>query len=647
MSLPLNQIILGDCTEVMRTWPAESIDLVVTSPPYWGLRDYGEETVRVWGHVPECEHEWEMEKLVIKSNLNENFNERWGGSPGQRKQEKMKQIDAVRGLCVKCGAWRGSLGLEPHPQMFIDHLVEICGEIKRILKPTGTFWLNLGDTYFGGMGTYGKPKDWKDLHEHQNYPAGEFYKNRNKLRSNWLQPKQKLMIPARVAIALQHDGFILRNSICWWKPNAMPSSVKDRLTCAYEHVFLFAKQRRYYFDLDAIRQPHAASAIDRYEREKEKNLKSVNLDNKWLESNEKDSMKGLHGKSYADMKYYENPLGKNPGNLWEVEKEKLTKHDIAVGRIGNFSYTDPLHTKEYHPAGKNPADLWEGSKFSLDDGYRQGMNRDESAFSIQLKNPPEPEKIVNYLRKWKGSHSYKEIDKTLGYDGDCASHWFTLPSRKHGFSYPSPKDWIRLKTILGFDSTFDVAMTETMLVSQQIQANPKGRNPGDLWRISTRPFPAAHFATFPPALIEPIVKAGSPKWICSRCGKPRTRLTETSLIETRKTHDKGKVKTVLEAEDKRRVLPRARTGIEGYNIHETVGWSDCGCGESFDPGVILDPFCGSGTALRVARRLGRRFIGIDVVPEYVEMAQRRIRGDRFKELPDGVLTLDFFINKGG
>ncbi|KKL71740.1 hypothetical protein LCGC14_2091900, partial [marine sediment metagenome] len=131
MSLPVNKIVQGDCTEIMQAWPADSIDLVVTSPPYWGLRSYGPETVRIWGGDPGCEHEWE-----------ERVKHRSAGGPqvpqsiNPREVSVVKaQRDTISNLCSKCGAWRGSLGLEPHPQMFIDHLVEICREIRRVLKP--------------------------------------------------------------------------------------------------------------------------------------------------------------------------------------------------------------------------------------------------------------------------------------------------------------------------------------------------------------------------------------------------------------------------------------------------------------------------------------------------------------------------------
>ncbi|MBA7702356.1 hypothetical protein ES703_111120 [subsurface metagenome] len=211
--LPLNKVILGDCVEVMRKWPVDSIDLVVTSPPYWGLRDYGSETVRLWGGDPECEHEWN-EYIFPKRGHPGDKSTLVGTQPAPLS----KSIGGTTtNTCVQCGAWRGSLGLEPHPQMFIDHLVDICRDIRRVLKPSGTFWLNLGDTYYGSGGKGGQ---YEKFMPDKGQP--DHYRQSSKTRSNWLQPKQKLMMPSRVAIALQHEGWILRNDIIWWSQITCP-----------------------------------------------------------------------------------------------------------------------------------------------------------------------------------------------------------------------------------------------------------------------------------------------------------------------------------------------------------------------------------------------------------------------------------------
>jgi len=164
--------------------------------------------------------------------------------------------------------------------------------------------------------------------------------------------------------------------------------------------------------------------------------------------------------------------------------------------------------------------------------------------------------------------------------------------------------------------------------------HPRGKNPGDLWRIPTTPFPGAHFSTFPPKLIEPIVKAGCPRWVCSRCGKPRIRITEKTGEFQRRWSTKNKEGSPYNKQD------------SYQNIYETTGWSDCGCEADWTGGVVLDPFAGSGTALRVARRLGRRFIGIEINPEYAEMCERRLKSDTYQPPPEGVQPLtEIFDNE--
>ena len=505
----------------------------------WGLRDYGEETVRIWGGLPECEHEWSVKGTPPRKRSKKDIVNLDSKQATYRDISSAYESSEIKSdFCSKCGAWRGSLGLEPHPQMFIDHFVGICREIKRVLKPTGTFWLNLGDSYYGSGGAGG---DYNPGGLREGQPR---YKQSSTARSNWLQPKQKLMIPARVAIALQHDGWLLRSDIIWHKPNAMPSSVKDRLSNDYEHVFLFVKNNEaiywvdrftgqltaskpiqyyvhdetgvkrldrpkrdmdngwfnengtakfkyawqghdYYFDLDAIRQPHSVSTIQRITQPNVMNQPGG------------DKQRVLRGEG-----------GGNASRSADMVKslaKKMTKHDIAVGRIGNFSYTDPLHTKEYHPKGKNPADVW---------------------------------------------------------------------------------------------------------------------------RIPTRPFPGAHFATFPPKLIEPIIKAGSPRWICSKCRKPRERITEPTPEYADKLG-----KSVHDHKDDLKRGMRYDTVLNAEYV--TTGWSDCGCGEKWIGGVVLDPFGGSGTVGKVARKLGRRFILIEIIPEYCKMARQRIRG-KYKPAPEGV-----------
>lgn len=242
---PRNTVLKGHVVDRLKELPDACVDGVYTSPPYYGKRDYGQECVTIWGGRIECEHDWQKTEMTLQ---HENRNSLVGSQEecvGQTGTAFIKKFDKLEaGYCSKCGAWKGQLGLEPHPQMFIDHLVMVFSEVKRVLKPSGSLWLNLGDTYFGGNGKAGRPEGWQDLENNRlsAHAPEDFIRARNKLRSNWLQPKQKLLIPHRVAIALMDDlGFVLRNDVIWHKINHMPESCRNRFASSFEYVFFFVK----------------------------------------------------------------------------------------------------------------------------------------------------------------------------------------------------------------------------------------------------------------------------------------------------------------------------------------------------------------------------------------------------------------------
>ena len=219
------------------------VNCCVTSPPYFGLRDY-KTPPSVWGGDSACEHVW---TAVIKH--------RSGGGP-QVPQSKWAacgdavvgaQRDSVSNFC-ECGAWLGCFGLEPTPELYIEHAVAIFREIRRVLRDDGTLWLNIGDSYasddkWGGT-TGGK---------HANGLHGEQI-GRMK-RYTGLKSKDLVGIPWMLAFALRADGWYLRQDIIWAKPNPMPESVIVRCTKAHEYLFLLTKSAKYYFDHEAIKEP--------------------------------------------------------------------------------------------------------------------------------------------------------------------------------------------------------------------------------------------------------------------------------------------------------------------------------------------------------------------------------------------------------
>ena len=193
-----HKILIGDCRESMQSMPAQSVQCCVTSPPYFGLRDYGHE---------------------------------------------------------------GQIGLEETPDAFVAQLVEVFREVRRVLRDDGTVWLNLGDTYAANRGGTTPPAqtvaggmNGKGGQKERRGQAEGYNPTRDCTRYG-LKHKDLIGIPWRVAFALQQDGWYLRQDIIWHKPNPMPESVRDRCTKAHEYIFLLTKSERYFYDADAIKEP--------------------------------------------------------------------------------------------------------------------------------------------------------------------------------------------------------------------------------------------------------------------------------------------------------------------------------------------------------------------------------------------------------
>lgn len=179
------QVIIGNSLDVLRSMESESIDVCVTSPPYWALRDYGSDPV-----------DW--------------------------------------------GDWKGQLGLEPSPTDYINHLMMIFDEVKRVLKPSGACWVNIGDTYSTNAGQKYSGNFINGKRAVESKASGKF-------DTGTIREKSLCQIPSRFAIAMSDHGWILRNECIWHKPNPMPVSVSDRFTVDYEKFFFFTKEPRYYF----------------------------------------------------------------------------------------------------------------------------------------------------------------------------------------------------------------------------------------------------------------------------------------------------------------------------------------------------------------------------------------------------------------
>lgn len=234
--------IIDDVMAGLRTLPDASVHCCVTSPPYFGLRDYG--TGRWDGGSADCDH---VSHEIRTGSGMEALGEKYAG--GGKKASLPKPVQFAD-VCGKCGATRvdHQIGLEKTPAEFIAKLVEVFGEVWRVLRDDGTVWINIGDSYAndGKWGGASGGKHVTALHGASGVGRGK--------KATGLKPKDLIGIPWRLAFALQDAGWYLRQDIIWSKPNPMPESVKDRCTKAHEYIFLLTKQPRYFFDHESIKE---------------------------------------------------------------------------------------------------------------------------------------------------------------------------------------------------------------------------------------------------------------------------------------------------------------------------------------------------------------------------------------------------------
>jgi DNA modification methylase len=395
--------IVGDCREVLRDLPKGSVQTCITSPPYYGLRDYG-----------------------------------------VRKQ----------------------IGLERTPELFIEQMVNVFRLVWDVLADDGTLWLNLGDSYAGstmtggnnGINASGGGNGFKQQRQF-NKPA----------QISGLKPKDLIGMPWRVAFALQADGWYLRSDIIWHKPNPMPESVRDRPTKAHEYLFLLTKSPQYFYDAEAVREPHV-----------------------WQQ----------------------------PGAL------------------------------ETNPQA------------------RQAVRRAElRANGAQAAGQPEVGRKKSANRKGDGT-------------------------------------------------------------SQCLDSSTAGRNRRTVWTITPKPFPGAHFATFPPKLVEPCILAGtSERGHCPVCSARWVRDVEKRLALA----DDGKTCLKCGKNHGRARLGSQHMASIAYKQFccvdsTTTGWRPtCDHKKKPVPDVVLDPFGGSGTTAQVAQQLGRDWVLIELSRKYARLIDDRMR----------------------
>lgn len=249
----------GDALGVLRTLPDASVDCCVTSPPYFGLRDYGED---------------------------------------------------------------GQYGLEASPAEYVETMRAVFAEVFRVLASDGTLWLNLGDSYSARQRGTDGGWDKSRLSNPGRVQKMQFAALREGRHTAFDRPYKNLLgIPWRVAFALQDDGWTLRNEIIWSKTNAMPESVSDRLAGRHEHLFLLTKSSRYWFDLDAIREPHSEVSLNRAQPHRADPGKSYR---------DGDPYDGVAPAQTLRLDQMNHPKGRNPGDVWSIPTQPFAEAHFAV-----------------------------------------------------------------------------------------------------------------------------------------------------------------------------------------------------------------------------------------------------------------------------------------------------------------------------
>jgi site-specific DNA-methyltransferase (cytosine-N4-specific) len=465
------QKLLGDCRQTLKTLPEKSFQLCITSPPYWGLRSY----------LPE--------------------------------NHPLKPLE---------------IGSEPTLELYIEHLLESFREVWRVLRDDGTLVVNMGDAYANDTKLGGKSGA-------KNYTSAEDGMGGQRIkRDTGLKPKDLLMMPSRVAMALQSNGWYLRSMIPWIKRNAMPESVTDRPATATEYLFLFSKSERYYWDRYAVMMPVSANTNARVSQA----TLQTQMGGSKQEAYKNDPENGKFGRKSRDRTPIEI-LKSMAGPLGGGKKSKMPGPNSRFFRDRDAAHGDKI---------KNNASF--------------------TAATLSLVSARNRRNTDWFLESWQGL--------MLGEAGDPLA----------------------------------------------LVVNPKGTT-------------IAHFASYPPKLVEPFIKAcTSEGGCCPECGAPMHRIIENG--EPDREHQKlcggdaagqydGQALKDFDGNGVQNASDVKRRILEGMREKKTVGWQATCDHKDFipKPCAVLDCFGGTSTTAEVATRLGRHSTMCELNEEYFEAARIR------------------------
>jgi DNA modification methylase len=502
----------------------------------------------------------------------------------------------------------GQIGLEKTPEEYVAKLVEVCREVRRVLKKEGTFWLNLGDSYSGG----GRGSGYSEKQDSNRGTVGM----PKSIVANGLKHKDLVGIPWAVAKALQQPYYT--GKIKDEKDRVWLAAMIDGEGCMFIH-------KRKAGELAYSKYTKKNGEEMNYSRTQDNYGAGLEV------ANTKESIikrcQEITGVGSICFQDKESKLKNRNQRLyrWNMRNNECRNiiqeiYPYLVGKKheARLVLGCPSSGEEARKAHESLIALHNGKEATID--FPEPSSLYEKGFYLRQdiiwsKNNPMPESVTDRCTK---SHEYV---------------FLLTKSQKYFYDHEA------IKTKMECSEHDKRARegrkrTPTALVNGIRGGNEKYyeyANKRSVWTVCTKPFKEAHFATFPEALIEPMVKAGCPEFVCNKCGKAREALFEKGDIIEQRNPEKGKL------QDEKNIYHNEglRDGFE-LRANKKIGLTDCGCNAGFSKGIVLDIFMGAGTTAVVAKKQGRHYLGIELNPKYVEIARKRlekhpVRLDMIKE----------------
>jgi len=548
-------ILQGDVLDKLAEIPDGIVDCIISSPPYWGLRDYG--------------------------------------------------VD-------------GQIGLESDFRDYLKIMAKIMVQLKRVLKNTGTCWINLGDTYASSGGAsrhfgyqdpkYGNNKGGDHI-EPQTFPQG-------------IEPKSRFGIPERFYINCIDDGWIARNHIPWYKANSMPSSIKNRFTNKWESIFFFAKSNQNNFSYNERTRQSLPNPPKIRKGGLDWEYKTCNTCNGTGKTETGKKHKRCNGNGiyrysfWNSIDYYFNLDAVREKTITESKPFNRRVRDTKRG-IEQQTLTGGMSKGEdqiYNKKGEIKEKYSDNSQSNVARLHKDRVGNPNNRYTNEK---------LNHRNGLGASTLDKKQDSTLGPDGK------PIPTYK-GFNerWNNKAQDQYTKRIL--EERANGAEHDNPL------GNPNGKNPGDVFFINPKPFAEAHFATFPVDLPLKILKCACPQQVCSKCGIPRYPITKSNSNNENFNEEWDKTKKQIYGNDDDTTRrSRVRASLSNGSVYNTsiiTSYSKCSCNEPFKPGIVLDPFFGAGTVGVAAEQLGLHWIGIELKKEYITIANKRLEQFKHEKL---------------